>query len=160
MTTRYASALAEIRALLASRTQADPTLDARDVWEELTCYPVPSLRTVRRLMEQIRDEAGFGRHGQPNATGRRGQTAPRPVGSNYRMTTKELWQKFDELERRTQCFVDLDSKLMAELDAAATKRGTDRHSLTRFAMRQWLSEHPFRSAESHIDLTSASALRN
>ncbi len=145
MSTRYTPALAEIRALLAGRTQADPMLDARDVWEELTGYPVPSLRTVRRLMEQVRGEGEFGRRGQTAKSAGRGQTAGRRVGYTYRMTTREIQLKVAELEARTRCFVDLDFELLSMLDAAAAERGyADRHFLARYALRVWLRDHPFR----------------
>lgn len=85
MSARYASALDEIRAILASRTQAQPLLEAADVWDELTCWPIPSLRTIRRFMEQIRAESvemlakEVGHDGQPH--GHRGQTAQNGVVS-------------------------------------------------------------------------------
>ena len=81
MTAHYASALEEIRAILASRTQAQPLLEAQDIWDALTCWPIPSLRTIRRFMEQIRaeSEVGHGRDGQN--CGHRGQTARPGAGS-------------------------------------------------------------------------------
>jgi hypothetical protein len=83
MTARYASALEEIRAILAKRTQAEPLLEAADIWDELTCWPLPSLRTIRRFVEQIRAESAemldkeVGRDGQNY--GHRGQTAQNGV---------------------------------------------------------------------------------
>jgi hypothetical protein len=79
MSARYASALEEIRAILASRTQAQPLLEAADVWDELTCWPIPSLRTIRRFVEQIRAESEAGHDGHPH--GHRGQTAQNGVVS-------------------------------------------------------------------------------
>jgi hypothetical protein len=79
MSARYASALEEIRAILTSRTQAQPLLEAQDVWDALTCWPIPSLRTIRRFMEQIRAESEVGHDGQN--CGHRGQTARSAVGS-------------------------------------------------------------------------------
>jgi len=72
MTARYASALEQIRAILSSRTQAEPLLEAEDLWNEINCWPVPSLRTIRRFMEQIRAEAEVGHDG--HQVGHRGQT--------------------------------------------------------------------------------------
>jgi len=77
MTARYASALEEIRAILEKRTKADPLLEAADVWDELTCWPIPSLRTIRRFMEQIRAESDVVHDGQN--CDHRGQTAQNGV---------------------------------------------------------------------------------
>lgn len=142
MTARYTAALDEIRGLLASRSQADPVLEARDVWEELTCYPVPSLRTVRRLMEQVRTEAEFGHRGQRRASGRGGQTKGVPVRSTYRMTNREISERLAELERRADAqesrSVEIGADIVAVLDAAARKQGTTRHDIAAFAMLKYV----------------------
>jgi len=67
----YRPAIEQVREILAGRSQAQPLLEARDVWDLLNCWPVPSVRTVRRYMEQIRDENGH--HGQADANGHGGQ---------------------------------------------------------------------------------------
>lgn len=64
MSGRYATALEQIRAILHSRTQGQPILQAKHVSDELTCWPIPPLRTIRRYMERIRAEADIGHHGQ------------------------------------------------------------------------------------------------
>jgi hypothetical protein len=51
---RYATAYEQIRAILESRTQAQPLMTAKHMSNELTCWPVPPLRTIRRYMEQVR----------------------------------------------------------------------------------------------------------
>ncbi len=63
MAGRYASALEQVRAILASRSQAEPILQAKHLSDEFACWPIPSLRTIRRMMEQVRLEAA-GRRGQ------------------------------------------------------------------------------------------------
>lgn len=145
MTTRYAPALKEIRALLGSRSQADPVLEARDVWEELTCYPVPSLRTVRRLMEQIRAEAEFGHRGQSGTRGRRGQTTGTYQRSTYKMTNAEIRQKIDELARRADKYesvsVEIGADTVAVLEAAARREGTTKDAIAAFAMLKYVREH-------------------
>ena len=83
MSAHYRAAREEIRAILASRTQAQPLLEAADIWDELTCWPLPSLRTIRRFMEQIRAESvemldkEVGRDGQN--CGHHGQTVQNGV---------------------------------------------------------------------------------
>lgn len=77
MSAHYRAAREEIRQILAKRTQADPLLDAPDIWDELTCWPIPSLRTIRRFVEQIRAESEAGHDGQN--CGHRGQTAQNGV---------------------------------------------------------------------------------
>lgn len=64
MAGRYVTAYDQIRELLASRSQAEPILQAKHVSDELTCWPIPPLRTIRRYVEQIRAEAGIDRRGQ------------------------------------------------------------------------------------------------
>lgn len=64
---RYQAALAEVRLILSARSQADPILEAADVWDALTCWPIPSLRTIRRFMEQIRSESQVGHAGHGHA---------------------------------------------------------------------------------------------
>jgi hypothetical protein len=59
---RYATAFEQIRAILESRSQAMPILTCKHVSDELTCWPIPPLRTIRRYMEQVRNE--FGHRGQ------------------------------------------------------------------------------------------------
>lgn len=81
MSARYASALEEIRAILASRTQAQPLLEAAQVWDELTCWPIPSLRTIRRFMEQIRAESEVRYDHDGHRHGHHGQTTAPDVGS-------------------------------------------------------------------------------
>lgn len=54
---RYATAFEQIRAILESRTQAMPILTCKHVSDELTCWPIPPLRTIRRFMEQVRRES-------------------------------------------------------------------------------------------------------
>jgi hypothetical protein len=56
MAGRYATALEQIRALLASRSQAQPLMTAKHISDELTCWPVPPLRTIRWYMQQVRKE--------------------------------------------------------------------------------------------------------
>lgn len=68
---RYQNACDQIREILASRTQAQPILEAKDVWRLLKCDSAPSLRSVRRYMEDIRKDLGHG--GQPSQFGHRGQ---------------------------------------------------------------------------------------
>lgn len=65
MSAHYREAQEQIRAILASRTQAEPLLEGAEVWELLTCYPVPSVRTVQRYIDAIRHGEGFDveRHG-------------------------------------------------------------------------------------------------
>lgn len=151
MTTRYAAALDEIRALLAGRTQADPMLDARDVWEELRCYPVPSLRTIRRLIEQVRAEGDFGHRGHPikstaggQTTGRPGQTMGHPPRYAFRMTNAEIRQQLDELRARADAYdkrsVEIGEDTVAVLDAAARREGTSRHFIAAFAMLKYVTE--------------------
>lgn len=96
MAVRYAAALSEIRSLLAGRSQAEPILEAPAVWEVLTCWPVPSVRAVRRLMEQVRAEIGRG--GQQQPVGRDGQTVPAAATYARPMPRK---QRIDQLQ--TQC---------------------------------------------------------
>lgn len=143
---RYSSAEEEIRSLLSCRSQADPTLDARDVWEELTCYPVPSLRTVRRLIETIRAENEFGRRGQAKARGQRGQTKAAYVRSTYRMTNAEITEKLAELDRRADAFertaVELSAETIATLDAMAKEANTSRHRIAEYAVRRYLAQQP------------------
>jgi hypothetical protein len=50
----YGPAFEQVRQILASRTQAEPLLEAKDIWHQLTCWPVPPLRTVQRYMHEIR----------------------------------------------------------------------------------------------------------
>ena len=64
MAGRYATALEQIRALLQSRSQAQPILQAKHISDELNCWPVPPLRTIRRYMEQVRKEFKTGHRGQ------------------------------------------------------------------------------------------------
>jgi hypothetical protein len=64
VTGRYATAFEQIREILESRTQASPILQAKHVSDELTCWPIPPLRTIRRYMEQVRKESENGRRGQ------------------------------------------------------------------------------------------------
>jgi len=52
----YKPAIDQVREILAARSQAEPLLEARDVWDLLECWPVPSLRTVQRYMNEIRNE--------------------------------------------------------------------------------------------------------
>jgi len=142
MTARYSSALEEIRSLLASRSQADPVLEARDVWEELTCYPVPSLRTVRRLMEQIRNDQEFGRRGQSKRGGQRGQTKGSYTRSTYRMTNAEIAAKIAELDRRAEAHehssVDVGTEIAALLDAVARKENSTRHRIGAYALLKYV----------------------
>ena len=56
MASRYATAFEQIRAILESRTQAMPLLTCKHLSDELTCWPIPPLRTIRRFMEQVRSE--------------------------------------------------------------------------------------------------------
>lgn len=63
MNARYTDAYSEIAGILAARTQAEPLLDAKDVWRQLTCWPLPSPRSVRRYMERIRKQR-IGHRGQ------------------------------------------------------------------------------------------------
>jgi hypothetical protein len=60
----YATAIKQIRALLAARSQAEPIMQAKHVSVELTCWPIPPLRTIRRYMEQMRKESEIGHRGQ------------------------------------------------------------------------------------------------
>jgi hypothetical protein len=60
---RYATAYEQIRAILESRTQAQPLMTAKHMSNELTCWPVPPLRTIRRYMEQVRSESEIGHRG-------------------------------------------------------------------------------------------------
>lgn len=50
MSKRYQSAFDEIRTLL----ERDPRLTAKQIWNELTCWPVPSLRTIARFAQAFR----------------------------------------------------------------------------------------------------------
>lgn len=59
---RYATAYEQIRAILESRTQAQPILQAKHVSDELTTWPIPPLRTIRWYMEKLRQESC--RHGK------------------------------------------------------------------------------------------------
>lgn len=67
MSARYATAFEQIREILSARTQAQPLLEAAEIWDTLTCYPVPSVRTIQRFMDEIRrenaDTFGAERHG-------------------------------------------------------------------------------------------------
>jgi hypothetical protein len=56
MSSRYATAFEQIREILESRTQAMPILTCKHLSDELTCWPIPPLRTIRRFMEQVRNE--------------------------------------------------------------------------------------------------------
>jgi hypothetical protein len=56
MGSRYADAYQQIREILAARSQSEPLLEAKEVWDELTCWPIPSIRTIRRQMEAIRSD--------------------------------------------------------------------------------------------------------
>jgi hypothetical protein len=71
MAGRYASAFQQIREILESRTQAQPILQAKHVSDELTCWPIPPLRTIRRYMEHVRQVRKL------SEIGRRGQKTPR-----------------------------------------------------------------------------------
>lgn len=64
MSGRYATALEQIRAILDSRTQGQPILQAKHVSDELTCWPVPPLATIRRYMHRVRSEPANVRHEQ------------------------------------------------------------------------------------------------
>jgi hypothetical protein len=158
MTTRYTAALNEIRELLAGRTQADPMLEARDVWEELICYPVPSVRTVRRLMDKVRSETGFVRRGQTakltatdseaSAQGQKptapGETTGRQTGHTFRMTHAEIRHELDDLKARADAYerrsVEIGEDTVAVLDAAARREGTSRHFIAAFAMLKYVRE--------------------
>jgi hypothetical protein len=52
----YKPAIDQVREILGSRSQAEPLLEARDIWDLLDCWPVPSVRTVQRYMNEIRNE--------------------------------------------------------------------------------------------------------
>jgi hypothetical protein len=54
---RYATAFAQIREILESRTQAQPLMTAKHVSDELTCWPIPPLRTIRWYMERVRKDS-------------------------------------------------------------------------------------------------------
>jgi len=60
----YGTAYEQIRVLLASRSQAEPILQAKHVSDELTCWPVPPLATIRRYMHRVRSEPANVRHEQ------------------------------------------------------------------------------------------------
>jgi hypothetical protein len=66
----YAPAYAMIRRLLQSRSQAEPLWTAREISDALTVWPVPSLRSIRRVMEQVRLKA------PAHQSGHGGQSAP------------------------------------------------------------------------------------
>jgi hypothetical protein len=158
MTTRYTAALAEIRSILSGRTQADPMLEAQDVWEELTCYPVPSLRTVRRLMDKVRSETGFVRRGQTarltatdNEASAHGQkttggdaTTAHLTGHTFRMTNAEIRHELDDLKARADAYdrraVEIGEDTVAVLDTAARREGTNRHFIAAFAMLKYVRE--------------------
>jgi hypothetical protein len=63
MSARYTLAFERIRALLESRSQAQPLLEAEEIRRQLGGWP--SIRTVRRYVESIRNgDVQIGRHGQ------------------------------------------------------------------------------------------------
>jgi len=67
----YSPARAQIARILAGRSQARRILNAREVSDLLTCWPVPPLRTIRRYMEQVRSKAE-----QQSSSGHGGQSVP------------------------------------------------------------------------------------
>lgn len=71
----YSPARAQIAQILASRSQARRILNAREVSDLLTCWPVPPLRTIRRYMGQIRIKAEASAK-QQSSSGHGGQSAP------------------------------------------------------------------------------------
>jgi hypothetical protein len=52
MGTRYASAQQQIRAI----QQRMPRLTAKELWHELTCWPIPSERTIQRFAQGLKGE--------------------------------------------------------------------------------------------------------
>jgi hypothetical protein len=70
----YSPARAQIAQILAGRTQARRILNAREVSDLLTCWPVPPLRTIRRYMEQVRIKAEASAK-QQSSSGHGGQSA-------------------------------------------------------------------------------------
>jgi hypothetical protein len=54
MSARYTLAFERIRALLESRSQAEPLLEAEEIREQLGGWP--TVRTIQRYVEQIRGE--------------------------------------------------------------------------------------------------------
>ena len=66
MSARYGTAFERIRAILAARSQAQPLLEAQEIRAQLGGSP--SIRTVRRYIESIRN-------GDGQKIGRRGQTS-------------------------------------------------------------------------------------
>lgn len=77
MTIHYRTAREQIEAMLSSRTQADPLLEAEEIWDELDCWPVPSVRTVQRYMDEIRNGIGV----QRQEVGAERQTQPKKPGT-------------------------------------------------------------------------------
>ena len=74
---RYESAYTEIRAILAARSQSSPVLQAKHIVRLLTCVPVPSLRTTRRFMEEIRSELAAAAKHRGDASGSLGPGFPK-----------------------------------------------------------------------------------
>jgi hypothetical protein len=46
----FASAYREIRELL----QRSPHLTAKEIWDELTCWPIPSIRSIHRVCQELK----------------------------------------------------------------------------------------------------------
>jgi hypothetical protein len=56
MASRYRSAHQEIRAIL----QREPHLTAKELWNELTVWPIPSIRTIHRLAQGVKRDLAVG----------------------------------------------------------------------------------------------------
>jgi hypothetical protein len=71
MASRYTSAHREIRAIL----QREPHLTAKQLWHELTCWPVPSERTIHRFAQEAKLDLAVGTDMAANTRNRKAVSA-------------------------------------------------------------------------------------
>ena len=85
MGSRYKSAHQEIRALL----QRNPRLTAKELWHELTVWPIPSERTIHRLAQGVKRDLAVGTDLAAGAKNQKPDPASvkRPDGISKEFTT-------------------------------------------------------------------------
>lgn len=64
MAGQYATAKDQIREMLHSRTQGQPLWTWKHVSDQLTVWPIPAPRSIRRMMAEVRAESELGHYGQ------------------------------------------------------------------------------------------------
>jgi len=119
MGSRYASAHEEIRAIL----QREPLLTAKQLWHALTVWPLPSIRTITRVAQEVKRDLAIGR--ELAATAPNGEARSTRVEAADGFCTKEydVAEKFDEM---LEAVKGMCKGVMDRMDAMEAEHKKDR----------------------------------